>query len=76
VQTLTLTEGGIQGAAILAGVGAGWYPDAAAGAEQVIRPAASWTPAPEAVRAYEDVFRNFCQVHDALGALWDGWSAP
>jgi xylulokinase len=73
VQTLTLTEGGIQGAAILAGVGAGWYPDAAAGAEKVIRPAETWTPSADAVRVYEDVFRTFCTVHDALDGTWGQW---
>jgi xylulokinase len=76
VQTLTLTEGGIQGAAILAGVGAGWYPDAAAGAEEVIRAAETWTPSPAAARRYEDVFRSFCTVHDALDAVWGAWSVP
>ncbi len=46
VQTLTATEGGIQGAAILAGVGAGWYANAAAGADQVVRAAETWSPDP------------------------------
>jgi xylulokinase len=73
VQTLAMTEGGIVGAAILAGVGAGWYPDAAAGAEQVIRPAGNWIPAPDAVAAYQAVFASFCAVHDALDPLWAGW---
>jgi xylulokinase len=76
VQTLAQTEGGILGAAILAGVGAGWYPDAATGAEQVIRPAVTWTPAPDAAAVYGEVFRNFCAVHDALAALWDDWDPP
>jgi xylulokinase len=73
VQTLSTTEGGIQGAAILAGVGAGWYPDAAAGAEQVIRPADTWEPDDGAVRVYDEVFSTFCAVHDALGPEWQRW---
>jgi len=73
VQTLTQVEGGIQGAAILAGVGAGWYTDAAAGAEQVIRPARTWTPSPPAAEAYASAFRTFCAVHDALDAVWARW---
>jgi xylulokinase len=73
VQTLTLTEGGILGAAILAGVGAGWYQDAAAGADHVIRPAATWTPSPDAALAYGQTFRLFCDVHDTLDALWPRW---
>jgi xylulokinase len=73
VQTLTRTEGGIQGAAILAGVGAGWYQDAAAGAEQVSRPAGTWTPVPDAVARYAAAFANFRAVHDALDRVWAGW---
>jgi sugar (pentulose or hexulose) kinase len=76
VQTVTLTEGGIQGAAILAGVGAGWYSDAAAGAEEVIRAAETWTPSAAAARRYEAVFRRFCAVHDALDELWSTWTTP
>jgi xylulokinase len=73
VQTLTQTEGGILGAAILAGVGAGWYEGPAAGAGRVIRPAATWTPAPDAVSVYEQSFRLFCAVHDTLDPLWPRW---
>ena len=73
VQTLAHTEGGIQGAAILAGVGAGWYPDAAAGADEVVRPAETWTPSPAAAVAYDAAFRNFCAVHDALDGIWPRW---
>jgi xylulokinase len=76
VQTLAHTEGGIQGAAILAGVGAGWYRDAAAGADEVVRPAQTWTPSPAAVSAYRAAFRTFCLVHDALDGIWAQWTAP
>jgi xylulokinase len=73
VQTLSTTEGGTQGAAILAGVGAGWYPDPAAGAEEVIRPADTWEPDERAVRTYGGVFSTFSAVHDALGSEWQRW---
>ncbi len=73
VQTLTATEGGLQGAAILAGVGAGWYADAAAGAEEVVRAAETWWPDAERVGAYEGAFRTFCAVHDVLGDEWGRW---
>jgi xylulokinase len=79
VQTLACPEGGLQGAAILAGVGAGWYPGAASGAEQVIRLAGTWTPSPAATAVYERAFLAFCAVHDALDAAWprwDGWAQP
>jgi xylulokinase len=74
VQTVTLTEGGLQGAAILAGVGAGWYCDASAGAEEVIHAAETWTPQTAAARRYEAVFRSFCAVHDALDPVWSSWT--
>jgi xylulokinase len=73
VQTLAVTEGGILGAAILAGVGAGWYRDAAAGARDAIQQAATWTPSPDAALAYERTFSLFCAVHDTLDALWPQW---
>jgi xylulokinase len=73
VQTLTTTEGGVQGAAILAGVAAGWYPDAAAGADEVVRAAETWRPGPGPARAYDGVFDTFCAVHDVLGREWSRW---
>jgi xylulokinase len=73
VQTLAVTEGGIAGAAILAGVGAGWYPDPAAGAARVCVPARTWTPDPAAAARYEWVFGRFCAAHDALDGLWATW---
>jgi xylulokinase len=74
VQALASAEGGILGAAILAGVGAGWYPDAAAGARRVVRPSAPLAPAPEVSAAYERAFRTFCAAHDALESLWPRWA--
>ena len=59
VQTLTATEGGVQGAAILAGVGAGWYADIAAGAEAVVRPAHTWRPEPATARTYDQCVQHF-----------------
>jgi xylulokinase len=73
VQTLACAEGGILGAAILAGVGAGWYPDAAAGASLVARPAGTWAPHAGASEAYERVYRVFCTAHEALDGLWPQW---
>jgi xylulokinase len=73
VQTLASTEGGILGAAILAGVGAGWYPDAAAGAGRVVRPSGTWAPRAEGAAAYQRAFAMFCAVHDALSGLWPQW---
>ena len=73
VQVLDSAEVGIQGAAILAGVAAGWYSDAATGAEEVVRVAETWDPSPGAVVVYEHAFHTFCAVHDALDGHWEGW---
>lgn len=73
VLTLDCAEGGILGAAILAGVGAGWYPDAAAGADQVIRAAGRWEPEPSDAAAYQAAFGDFCAAHDVLQELWPDW---
>jgi xylulokinase len=74
VQTLVVTEGGITGAAILAGIGAGWYSGAAAGAGRVCTPDRIWPPDPAAAARYDAVFGNFCAVHDALDGVWAGWA--
>jgi sugar (pentulose or hexulose) kinase len=73
VQVLGSSEGGLQGSAILAGVAAGWYADAVAGAEEVVRLGGTWTPCPEAVAVYEHAFHTFSAVHDALDGRWEGW---
>ncbi|HEU5417010.1 MAG TPA: FGGY family carbohydrate kinase [Streptosporangiaceae bacterium] len=74
VQTLNCAEGGILGAALLAGVGAGWYPDAAAGADQLIRAACTWEPDPAETAVYQSAFGDFCAAHDALQELWRRWA--
>jgi xylulokinase len=73
VETVAGSEGGIVGAAVLAGVGAGWYPDAASGAEAVVKPDRVWYPEGGAVGSYDKAFRTFCAVHDALEPAWEHW---
>jgi xylulokinase len=74
LQTMALTEGGILGAAILAAVGAGWHRDAIAAAEQMVRPARVFRPSPDAAARYQEAYRRFCLVHDALTPVWNQWS--
>lgn len=74
VRSLTTTEGGIQGAALLAAVGAGWYANAAEAADKVVGLSAGWVPQPEAVETYRASYRTFCAVHDVLDAHWGRWS--
>ena len=73
VRALELTEGGILGAAILAAVGAGWYPDAATGADQMVRLAEVRVPSDESAALCARAYRNFCAVHDALQPVWASW---
>jgi xylulokinase len=73
VRSLTTTEGGIQGAALLAGVGAGWYVDAAEAAEGQIALGPVWQPRPEDGETYRAGYATFCAVHDALARHWDHW---
>lgn len=71
VRSLRPTEGGLQGAALLAAVGAGWYPDAADAAETLVGLRADWQPRPEATETYRASYAAFCAVHDMLGPHWD-----
>ena len=73
VWSLTTTEGGIEGAALLAAAGAGWYANAAEAAEKLVGLSADWQPRPEAGEAYRASYATFCAVHDVLGPHWDRW---
>ena len=66
VVTFESSEGGILGAAILAGVGAGMYTDPASGAERCLRIARAFKPRPEWSARYDALFDLFKEVHDAL----------
>jgi len=60
-------EAAAVGAALLAGVGVGVYPDARAACRQTVR----WAdevilPIPESVTLYDDVYAVFCQLYPAL----------
>jgi xylulokinase len=68
-------EGGLLGAGLLAGVGAGWYPDAAAAAEQVVRITDETRPDDAEREQYEEIYAEFCAVHDLLDGRWARWPA-
>lgn len=73
VCSLTSTEGGVQGAALLAGTGAGWYSDTGGAAEQVVGLNADWQPRPEVAATYRSNYATFRAVHDALNPQWERW---
>jgi xylulokinase len=60
--TVKTTEGAAYGAALLAAVGAGMWPDVASSCKATIRPAASTKPDPAQV----DVYRKAYAVYDGL----------
>jgi xylulokinase len=73
VFVLPALEGGIIGAALLAGVGAGWYDNPAAAADEHARPVRSWQPRPETAAAYRSGYSTFRSVHDLLSPQWARW---
>ena len=73
VRPLAAVEGGIRGAAILAGVGAGWWDDPAAAAERLACVAEEVRPDPDRRRRYDALYAEFRAVHDLLDARWAAW---
>jgi xylulokinase len=73
VSVLPAREGGIIGAALLAGVAAGWYSDPAAAAEELCQPGQCWLPRPDAVQAYRGGYATFRSVHDLMSPQWAQW---
>jgi xylulokinase len=66
VSVFANSEGGILGSAILAGVGAGLYPDPAAGAERCLQIAKEFYPRREQRARYNALFELFKDLHDRL----------
>jgi xylulokinase len=73
VSALAAREGGILGAALLAGQAAGWYDDAASAAEQVGILEQSWRPDSGAAERYRAAYATFRLAHDALDPGWARW---
>jgi len=73
VSVLPAREGGIIGASLLAGVGAGWYDDPAAAAEEYSQPGQTWLPRKETAATYRGGYSTFCSVHDQLSPQWARW---
>jgi len=75
VKTFESSEGGILGSAILAGVGAGVFPDPATGAARWIRVAREFHPRPENSERYDALFDLFKELHDRLQAPYNSLAA-
>ena len=70
VRTFAVFEGGLLGAAILAGTGVGLYTDAAAAADALVRLDRTYLPTANADR-YDRLFALFTQTHDLLQPGFD-----
>ncbi|HEY0795478.1 MAG TPA: FGGY-family carbohydrate kinase, partial [Acidisarcina sp.] len=69
VEVLTAEEGGAFGAALLAGVGAGHWPDTDTACATAIHVAERVEPQPAAVAAYNEGYRHFRKLYPALRTL-------
>lgn len=71
VYTFEASEGGILGSAILAGVGAGVYADARAGAEQCLRVDKGFQPDLSRAARHDYLYGLFKEVHDRMQEPFD-----
>ena len=71
VVTFKNTEGGLLGAAILAGVGAGVYDNPGSGAKACLQVDREFTPDPTLVDQYDRQFALFQELHDLLQDPYD-----
>ncbi|MBA7520421.1 hypothetical protein ES705_12517 [subsurface metagenome] len=69
--TLENSEGGIVGAAILAGVGIGIYSNEATGAKQFTKIRDEFMPNREHAERYEYLFKLYKEIHDLLQKSFD-----
>jgi xylulokinase len=75
VVTFETFEGSIHGAAILAGVGAGAYPDERTGAERMIRLGPVFQPDRQTQPRYDYLFDLFKDLHDRMQEPFNRYSA-
>lgn len=73
--TVNTTEGAAYGAALLAGVGAGVWPDVDAACAQTIKTENAVAPNPEAVSRYETLYPHYRDLYAALRSTFLGLAA-
>ncbi|HXV44507.1 MAG TPA: xylulokinase, partial [Anaerolineae bacterium] len=67
--TVNTTEGAAYGAALLAGVGAGAWPDVDTACQATIKVTGSTRPQPETAARYEQIYAQYRQLYPALQAI-------
>jgi xylulokinase len=70
--TVNTTEGAAYGAALLAGVGAGVWPDVDAACDACIQVTGSTAAQPEMVPRYKEFYQSYTQLYPALKPFWAG----
>ncbi|MDI6871136.1 MAG: xylulokinase [Bacillota bacterium] len=75
IVTLKNFEGGVVGAAILAGLGVGVYKDASEAVQRVVSLEARYEPDAERAAHYERAYRVFKSLHDGLQPLFKEMAA-
>jgi xylulokinase len=70
IATVSTTEGAAYGAAVLAAVGAGWYPDVEAATTALVRVTPVASPGPGAA-AYRDAHTRFRALYPALAPTFE-----
>jgi xylulokinase len=68
--TVNTTEGGAFGAALLAGVGAGWWPTVDAACQATIRVTMGETPNPQNAARYDALYQQYQQLYPALKSIF------
>ena len=69
--TVNTTEGAAFGAALLAGVGAGIWPDVPTSCKSVIRPVETTQPNPVAVKRYAEAYPIYQSLYPALRPVFN-----
>ena len=72
VATMRVEEGPAYGAALLAAVGAGLYPDVAAAVDAAVRTGDPIDPDPAAIRLYDDLYGLYRPLYGALKETFAG----
>ena len=70
-QVLSTYQGGVLGAAILAGVGAGVFRDASLTANEMVSVLESCNPIEKNSDVYNRLYKIYAQLHDCVQALYD-----
>lgn len=70
IEVADTDEAGARGAAVLAGLGIGVWPDLESAVKETVRVARTYTPDPVRAAAFDRTYDTFRELRDALAPLW------